>query len=198
MEKISEFLIEHWIILLAINILAIIFIIGYLFEQRDSKKNKRLKPKNNDNNIIFDNETPIINNKDTTLENKNSVNIKNNFKNVKNINNDKKIDEQVNILEKNANKEKKDQYIKTIDNETKKQIHDNIEYIINQSNSVFEEFDKVIPKKKIIEDEVKEKLELHEEELKPSFDNHKKNIDIDTNIELPEIDIETEDEDIWN
>lgn len=177
MEKISEFLINHWIIVLIVNTIAIVFIIGYLIEQ--SKKKKTIK----EEKIIFDNtkqkldENIIDNNKilaDTPLENINNEIIDNKIENESNIN---------------------DENIQTISEDTKQQLQDNIDKIINQSNSVFEEFDKVIPDEKIIPDELKEKLETFDK-IEPIKET-KKSVYIDTDIKLPEITLSTKEEDIW-
>lgn len=193
MEKLIDFFGEHWVILIIVNFLAIVFIIGYLYEKRSENKKNR---KNNYNDmIIFDDQTtPLKNNNINTIEKDIIEDKKENKENNTNINN-------VNIENKNDiknNEEQKVQNIYSIDKETKKQIHDNIEYIINQNNSVFEEFDNVVPKKSIIEDKLKKEFEIIDEDNTSKFEKHKKNIDIDTNIELPEINISIEDEDIWS
>lgn len=46
MEKIGEFFVNHWVIVLAINILAILFIVGYFLEKIDCKRKKDKKTKN--------------------------------------------------------------------------------------------------------------------------------------------------------
>ena len=198
MEKFSQFLVNHWIIVLIINLLAISFIIGYIIETIKIKK-KKVKVKKNiqESKAIFDIESSFIDkNKQDYNKNTEITSVNSNILKEKDIDNKETIkeniitesNESINTLETND--------INKINNDTKQQIHNNIDYIINQSNSVFEEFDKVIPEKKIIDEELKEELESFNVEIKP-IKNQKKDIDIDTNIELPEIELPTE-EDIWS
>lgn len=199
MEKFSQFLVNHWIIVLIINLLAISFIIGYIIETIKIKK-KKVKVKKNiqESKAIFDIESSFIDkNKQDYNKNTEITSVNSNILKEKDIDNKETIkeniitksNESINTLETND--------INKINNDTKQQIHNNIDYIINQSNSVFEEFDKVIPEKKIIDEELKEELESFNVEIKP-IKNQKKDIDIDTNIELPEIELSTEEEDIWS
>ena len=199
MEKFSQFLVNHWIIVLIINLLAISFIIGYIIETIKIKK-KKVKVKKNiqESKAIFDIESSFIDkNKQDYNKNTEITSVNSNILKEKDIDNKETIkeniitesNESINTLETND--------INKINNDTKQQIHNNIDYIINQSNSVFEEFDKVIPEKKIIDEELKEELESFNVEIKP-IKNQKKDIDIDTNIELPEIELPTEEEDIWS
>lgn len=180
MEQISEYLIEHWIILLTLNILAIIYIVYYIFGKINRKKNSKKEIKNDADNNIFDNKLSTISENEKKESKTDMTNTILNTSNPENI-----------------RKTQDDKNINTIDNETKKQLHNNIDYIVNQNNSIFEEFDKVIPEKKIIDDNLKEELEKFDDEY-TQFTYNKKNIDIDTNIELPEIKLSTEEEDIWN
>jgi len=181
MEKISEFLIDHWIIVLTINTIAIVFIIGYLIEQSKKKKKNTSK----EEKIIFDNtkqkvEENIIDNGTKILAN----NIENN-----------EINQNI-VEEKQETSSINDENIQEFTEETKQQLQDNIDKIINQSNSVFEEFDKVIPDKKIISDEIKKELETFET-IEPIKET-KKSVYIDTDIELPEITLKVQEEDIWS
>lgn len=180
MEKMIDFFSEHWIILIVVNFFAVAFIIGYLYEKRNEDKNK--KKKNYNDMIIFDNQIASLNINDNNKIKKD------------NIENEKE-NKNINIKQENI---KKNENIHSIDNETKKQIHDNIEYIINQNNSVFEEFNNVVPKKNVIEDKIKKELEIVDKENKKILKQEKKDINIDTNIELPEINISVDDEDIWS
>ena len=181
MEKISEFLIDHWIIVLTINVIAISFIIGYLIEQ--SKKKNNIK----EDKIIFDNtkqpsDKNIIDNNKILADTENEEIKTNEIYNIEN-----KENEKINI---------KDENIHNITIEDKQQLQDNIEKIVNQSNSVFEEFNKVIPDKKIIPDEIKKELETFDN-IEPIKET-KKSVHIDTDIDLPEITLTTKEEDIWS
>lgn len=83
-----------------------------------------------------------------------------------------------------------------MDDVVKRQLINDIENINNQSNSVFEEFDRIIPEKKLIDEETRNGLETFDD-LKP-LQVTKKDIEIDTDIKLPEIDLSSDDEDIWS
>ena len=201
MQKLSEILVGHWIIILIINVLAILFIIGYILELKVNKREKRKDNQQNDK-IIFDNDSQIINKyEDRIIDNGSKIISDNNYINNKIIS----TKEEKNVKKDNEKTQEKslnDDLISTndinkIDNSTKQQLHNNIEYIINQSNSVFEEFDKIIPERKIIDEQLKEELEKFDIEIEPIKET-KKDIDIDTNIELPEIELSTKEEDIWS
>lgn len=171
MKKISEFLIENWILVACINILAIITIIAYIISQK--KQNKLIakenispieKQYNNTHNVLSSNQ-----NIKTEIE---------------------KQDENIKLEEEN------EENTFNIKNEEKKQLQDSIEKITIQSNSISEGFDKFLSEKKIITDEEKENLE-HFEDVQPIAEP-KKSVYIDTDIKLPDITLSTTDEDIWN
>ena len=188
MEKLSEFLSNNWILVLIINILAITFIIIYIV---DIIKEKKKTQKNYKNNILntFDNkkypEKSII--KKETVEKENNKSKNQETKEQIIINENKQVDFQESTKE-NTKLE--------FDEETKKQLHDNIDYIINQSNSVFEEFEKVLPEK-IIDDDTKKELENFNDKIN-TIPKTKKSIKIDTDIKLPDIDLSPDKQDIWN
>lgn len=177
MELIGEFFINHWIIVLIINIAAFIFIVGFFLESLNKKEKKQKNKKINDK-IIFDQDKSVIENK--VILDQDSYKASNTQKNIK-ANNDK-------IDDTNLNK---------FDNKTKKKIKDNIDNIINQSNSVFDDFDKIIPEKKLIDDDIKNELEYFDDDVQV-VKKQKKHIKIDTNIDLPKIDLPIDDEDIWS
>lgn len=183
MEKIGEFFVNHWIIVLIINVLAILFIVGYFLEKIDSKRKKEKKTiifdQNKDKShdlekIIIDNGTKILANS----ENRKELNTSENF----DIQTD---DDNLDV-----------NHFNNFNDDVKRQLINNIENINNQSNSVFEEFDKIIPEKKLIDDDTRNELESFDD-IKP-IKIEKKDIEIDTDIKLPEIELSSDDEDIWN
>lgn len=194
MEKISEFFIEHWIIILCINILAIIAIVVYLIAQikqkhasvKDDKKNivnnQILANDIVDNNLFLSpnntkNEEINIPRENVVIETKIANNNEINF------------DSQNRIL--TENKENL-QEINTSSNT----LQEKIEKITKESNKNLEELDILLPDKKIISDELKEKMETFED-IEPIKETEKSVI-INTDIELPEITLSTEEKDIWN
>lgn len=194
MEKISEFFIEHWIIILCINILAIIAIVVYLIVQikqkhasvKDDKKNivnnQILANDIVDNNLFLSpnntkNEEINIPRENVVIETKIANNNEINF------------DSQNRIL--TENKENL-QEINTSSNT----LQEKIEKITKESNKNLEELDILLPDKKIISDELKEKMETFED-IEPIKETEKSVI-INTDIELPEITLSTEEKDIWN
>lgn len=218
MEKINEFLMDHWIIILSINILAIFFIIGFLIEKHESKKQKKNSNENKDekiiwekvstndefNNKIIDNGHKILKNDVENIEIEDKKELIKRSNNTQKINNNEvkgdnhkiKLNDQESQTLKEITEENR-QTLKELDEETRKQLKDNIERIVNGSESIFLEFDKLIPEKKIIDDELKEELENFDVDIEPIKEN-KKNTDINTDIDLPEIELSVEEEDIWD
>ena len=189
MEKISEFFIEHWLIILCINITAIIAIIIYLILEIKQKKTNNKGEKNsnldnrNENHNIIENDQVSSNkiiNKEISLsrESENIKPIKNNIE-----------------INSNNQNEKLNESIEENDNSSKI-LQNNPINIVEEDNKSFEELDKLLPDKKIIPDELKDKLETFED-IKPIKETDKKII-INTDIELPEITLSTKEEDIWD
>ena len=167
MEKIMELVSKYWIILVVIGILIILFIIGYMVEYYIKNKDKK---------IIFDKENKLEDNLDKNIQ----ENIKNNDQIIEAINNP---DINSNVVEEN-------------NENIEEQIKENISYITNSNGLIFDEFEKIIPEKKLIDDELKEKFETFNVDIEPMH-YYKEEDKIDTNIELPNIELEKDDEDIW-
>lgn len=169
MEWIGEFFINHWILVLIINILAFLFIVGFLIDILNSNKGKKNQKNKINDKIIFDQDIYT-----------NDKYEKNSTKNDEAIINGVKDNNISNIIE-----------------DIRKNDQDIDDKNIIQDNDVFEEFDKVIPKKKIIDDDEKNELETFDD-VEITTKKRKKNISIDTDIDLPNIDLPKDDEDIWS
>ena len=122
--------------------------------------------KNKDKKIIFDKQNKLEDNLDKNIQ----ENIENNDQIIEAINNP---DINSNIVEEN-------------NEDIEEQIKDNISYITNSNGLIFDEFEKIIPEKKLIDDELKEKLETFNVDIEPMH-YYKEEDKIDTNIELPNI-----------
>jgi len=167
MEKIMELVSKYWILLVVIGILIILFIIGYMVEYYIKNKDKK---------IIFDKQNKLEDNLDKNIQ----ENIENNDQIIEAINNP---DINSNVVEEN-------------NENIEEQIKENISYITNSNGLIFDEFEKIIPEKKLIDDELKEELETFNVDIEPMH-YYKEEDKIDTNIELPNIELEKEDENIW-
>lgn len=169
MEWIGEFFINHWILVLIINILAFLFIVGFLIDILNSNKGKKNQKNKINDKIIFDQDIYT-----------NDKYEKNSTKNDEAIINGVKDNNISNIIE-----------------DIRKNDQDIDDKNIIQDNDVFEEFDKVIPKKKIIDDDEKNELETFDD-VEITTKKREKNISIDIDIDLPNIDLPKDDEDIWS
>ena len=204
MEQIGEFLLENWVIILALNILAILFIVGYLVEKHDNKKNKTTADK-----IIWEKVSPndtkidsdsIIENGQKILkienDNRSPLSGSNDFNKNKEVDSiHQQIDNNENII--TSMSETNYQTLKNLDEKTREELKNNIENIINRSENIFSEFDRVIPNKKIIDDELRDKFTIDESDVM-DIHHHKSQPEIDINIDLPEIDFPMNDGDIWD
>ena len=169
MEWIGEFFINHWILVLIINILAFLFIVGFLIDILNSNKGKKNQKNKINDKIIFDQDI---------------------YTNDKYEQNSTKNDE---VIINGV----KDNNISNIIEDIRKNDQDIDDKNIIQDNDVFEEFDKVIPKKKIIDDDEKNELETFDD-VEITTKKREKNISIDIDIDLPNIDLPKDDEDIWS
>ncbi|MBQ9318151.1 MAG: hypothetical protein IJR82_00770 [Bacilli bacterium] len=169
MEWIEEFFINHWILVLIINILAFLFIVGFLIDILNSNKGKKNQKNKINDKIIFDQDI---------------------YTNDKYEQNSTKNDE---VIINGV----KDNNISNIIEDIRKNDQDIDDKNIIQDNDVFEEFDKVIPKRKIIDDDEKNELETFDD-VEITTKKRKKNISIDIDIDLPNIDLPKDDEDIWS
>ena len=167
MEKIMELVSKYWILLVVIGILIILFIIGYMVEYYIKNKDKK---------IIFDKQNKLEDNRDKNIQ--------------ENINNNDQIIEAINNPDINSN------VVEENNENIEEQIKENISYITNSNGLIFDEFEKIIPEKKLIDDELKEELETFNVDIEPMH-YYKEEDKIDTNIELPNIELEKEDENIW-
>lgn len=169
MEKLMELVSKYWILLVVIGILIILFIIGYMVEYYIKKKDKK---------IIFDKEKKFEENLDKNIQ-----------ETIEDISNDQII-EAINNPDINSN------IIEENKENIEEQIKENISYITNSNGLIFDEFEKIIPEKKLIDDELKEELETFNVDIEPMH-YYKEDEKIDTNIELPNIELKKDDEDIW-
>ena len=167
MEKIMELVSKYWILLVVIGILIILFIIGYMVEYYIKNKDKK---------IIFDKQNKLEDNRDKNIQ--------------ENINNNDQIIEAINNPDINSN------VVEENNENIEEQIKENISYITNSNGLIFDEFEKIIPEKKLIDDELKEELETFNVDIEPMH-YYKEDEKIDTNIELPNIELKKDDEDIW-
>lgn len=174
MENLTNFILEHWIIVVIIDAMILFFIIGYCFEKYIIKKRK-----NNSLEISDDNHLPemVSYNENDNGEDIKKINAINNEEILKNIKCDEKINSEEKINKKEKNKQKKDNNVNIIENKKD------------------DDFEKIVPEKKAIDD-MKDEFENLELKIDPIKDP-KKEDRLDTNIELPEINLTIDDDVIW-
>lgn len=174
MERITDFLLDHWIIVFIIDAIMLFLIIGYCFEKYAMKKRKK---------------------KDTNYEAKSSENTPlpqmvtyNKIDSKKNINDNSNKD----LNNKNYN----EQYQSLDENKkSNSKIYDDINISTNKKEDELDEFEKIIPHKNIV-DEMKDQFENLELKIDPIKDPKIDTI-LDTNIELPQINLTIDDNDAW-